>query len=108
MHREILNTPKGMHTDHINHDGLDNRKCNLRICTNSQNQANCHLRKDNTTGHKGVVRIGQYKRYKAQIKFQGREIYIGSFNNIESAMAAYATKAHELFGEFAYTGQSHE
>ena len=104
MHRIILNTPQGMHTDHINHDGLDNRRCNLRICTNSQNQANGNIRKDNTTGRKGTTWDKNKRKYLARIKFHGRYAHIGYFDKIEDAANAYNAKAKELFGEFAYQG----
>lgn len=70
MHRLIMNTPDGMHTDHINHDRLDNRKANLRVCTHAENLQN--QRKRGTVhaitvkGHKyfvGVVKVN-YKRYQ--------------------------------------------
>ena len=54
MHRIILNTPDGMHTDHINGDGIDNRKGNLRICTKQQNDMSKRKYKKGTSAYKGV------------------------------------------------------
>src|SRR4030065_939634 len=54
MHRVILNTPSDMCSDHANHNRLDNRRCNLRICTKQQNQANAPAPKNNRSGGKGV------------------------------------------------------
>ena len=54
IHRLVMNTPKGMHIDHINGNGLDNRKENLRLCTPSQNAMNKRLRYDSSSGFKGV------------------------------------------------------
>lgn len=54
MHRLIMNAPDGLQVDHRNHNGLDNRRENLRICTNTENSRNRRIRRDNTTGFKGV------------------------------------------------------
>src|SRR3954471_10677466 len=54
MHREILGAPVGAQVDHKNRNKLDNRRCNLRIATSSENIVNSSLRKDNTTGYRGV------------------------------------------------------
>jgi hypothetical protein len=101
MHRIVLNPPNDMFTDHINHNKLDNRRCNLRICTRSQNNANNRLSRSNTSGRRGVYWYKQTKKWKAQIKYKGHKLSIGYFLNIEDAAKAYRTKAKELFGEFA-------
>jgi hypothetical protein len=101
MHREILNTPDGMDTDHINHNTLDNRKCNLRICTRSQNEANKGLRRDNTSGIKGISWNKQIKKWHAQMKQNGKLIHVGYFSNIEDAINSYLTEYKEFYGEFA-------
>ena len=99
MHRLIMNTPKGMETDHINEDKLDNRKCNLRICTQHQNQINRGKQKNNTSGYKGVSR--KRKKWVAQIKFMGKIFRNGLYDDVIEAAHAYDKKAKELFGEFA-------
>lgn len=100
MHRFILNvTNKKIKVDHINHNTLDNRKSNLRICTNAENCRN----KKPTKGRllpKGVTFIKKNK-YKAQICKDGIRYNIGSFWNIKQAALAYNVKAKELFGEYA-------
>lgn len=101
MHRLIMNTPKGMETDHINGDKLDNRRSNLRVCTRSQNEANKGLRIDNTSGYKGVYWNRKNKKWVANIGFNYKNIYLGEFNDRFHAMKAYNAKAKELFGEFA-------
>lgn len=101
MHRFIMNAPSIMQIDHINHNGLDNRRSNLRLCTKEENHLNLKLYKNSTTGIKGV-HIDKTK-YRAQIFKNGRKINIGNFDTIEEATQAYSDKAHELFGEFAYT-----
>lgn len=105
MHRVILERiigrplENGEYVDHINGNGLDNRRENLRIATNSQNQANRGLNRNNTTGYKGVVK--KKNRYAAQINVHGVTRHIGYFKTAEDAYAAYCEKAKALFGEFA-------
>lgn len=104
MHRGLMNTPKGMHTDHINHDGLDNQRLNLRVCTNSNNQGNARLRRDTTTGFRGVhkaIRRNQ-ERYVAQIYVNNKHIYLGAFNTAREAAIRYNQAALEHFGSFSY------
>lgn len=103
MHREIMNTPDGMETDHINGNKLDNRKCNLRIATSSQNHANSKVRNSNKTGKKGV-RV-DHGKYRAQISIHGKKIHLGMFDSLDDAATAYAEKAKEIYGEFASTGE---
>lgn len=102
MHRLIMLARKGVICDHKNHDGLDNRKSNLRLCTNAQNQYNKRAKKGCASRYKGVVRRGDYKRWRARISFRGRRIYLGDFGDEIQAAMAYDDKAIELFGEFAY------
>lgn len=102
MHRLIMNTPKGMQTDHINHDKLDNRKGNLRICTNSQNNMNKKPRIDYTSKFKGVHWCKKAKKYKVQLKAEGVNLYFGSYDIEEDAAKAYNKAALKHFGEFAY------
>ncbi len=109
MHRQILNAPKGYMIDHKNHCGLDNRRTNIRLCTNVQNQQNRNPNKTASSQYKGVHRqIGKIykgKRYSgkwcARIGNNGKRIYLGLFNDEIKAAKAYDKKAKELFGEFA-------
>ena len=105
MHRIILKPPDGMDTDHINHNKLDNRKCNLRICTRSQNVANGFTRSDNKTGIKGVHWHKGVNKWIAEICINGKNQHIGVYKNKDDAANAYTIKAKELFGEFAYSGE---
>lgn len=91
--------PKGMTYDHIDGNGLNNQKENLRLATKSQNQANARKRKDNTSGFKGVIPSG--RKWRAQISYLGNKICIGTFLTAEEAAKGYDIKAKELFGEFA-------
>ena len=99
MHRIITNCPTGLVVDHINHDTLDNRKKNLRICTKAQNTYNSSKRRKNRCGYKGVSI--NYGKYFVQIKKDGHAMCLGRFNNLIEAAKAYDKKAKELFGEFA-------
>lgn len=104
MHREILNAQEYQGIDHKNHNGLDNRKINLRICTKNQNQHNRLPNKKSSSKHKGIYWDKSYtKKWHAQIQFNHRRIFLGRFSNEIEAAKAYDQKAKELFGEFAYT-----
>lgn len=102
MHRLIMNCPKDMEIDHINHNGLDNRRYNLRICTHAQNCQNRKPYKNKLSKHKGVTWRKDSKKWKAQIRFNGKQMSIGSYITESEAIRAYNKKAKELFGEFAY------
>lgn len=103
MHRAILNVPKGYKTDHRNHNGLDNRKQNLRIATNSENQQNQKIRKNGTSQYKGVSWNSKHKLWYAQIKLNNKVKWLGDYKNEIEAAKAYDEAAKELFGEFALT-----
>ena len=102
MHRIIMNTPKDLQIDHKNHDTLDNRKQNLRICTGSQNQhnQNCHKTRG-ISQYKGVTWSKKSKKWKAQIRLDSKQYNLGGFENETEAAKTYDNKAKELFGEFA-------
>jgi hypothetical protein len=104
MHRLIVKTPKGMETDHINHDRLDNRKENLRICTHSENMRNQLKNSKNKTGYKGV-RFLEYRISKnpwnAYIKINHQFVNLGFYSTPEDAARKYDQAAKELFGDFA-------
>lgn len=87
--------------DHINGNGLDNRRANLRPATPSQNTANARMPSDNTSGFKGVGWFARTGRWRAYITYQGRQKHLGYFDIAEEAALAYDAAARELFGEFA-------
>lgn len=88
--------------DHVNHDGLDNRKCNLRPCTESQNQANQRkrLKPCKHSQFKGVIRQTN-GRWRAAIGVLKKRLSLGAYDTEEQAARAYDAKALERFGEFA-------
>lgn len=104
MHRFVLDAPKGAHVDHINGNGLDNRRSNLRLATSSQNQANRAGKRGTLSRFKGVtisVRKNGTKRWFATVKHEGRTHSAGTHLSEIAAAEAYNRKAVELFGKFA-------
>jgi hypothetical protein len=107
MHRYLMQVSVNKQIDHINGNGLDNRKENLRICTNLQNCANQRIKKINTSGFKGVniVNSKGHKYIQARIGFKNKRYYLGVFKNFQEAAIAYDEKAVQLAGEFALTNK---
>jgi len=101
MHRDILAPPAGMYVDHKNHNTLDNRKSNLRICTPAQNCFNRIPSEKGSSRYKGVHWSSNRKRWCAEIVLNGKLVFIGYFDYELDAAIAYDDRAAELFGEFA-------
>ncbi len=104
MHTLIVNCPKNMKVDHKNGDGLDNRKKNLRVCTQAQNIANQKVRSDNLSGYKGVsfFKYGKrIRRWVAKITVNYSQKHLGYFYTEKEAAIAYNKGAKKYFGEFA-------
>lgn len=106
MHRALLKPEPTELVDHVNRNGIDNRRSNLRVCTRSQNAANMK-RKSGSSEYKGVFRTrGRGKpgrKWAAQICVNYKIFNLGRFDTPEEAKAAYDKAALELFGEFART-----
>jgi len=103
MHRVIIGAREGEIVDHINHNGLDDRIANLRIATPRQNNWNTRKRRCNCSSkYKGVHWSREMRKWRARIKFNGRTILIGDYDDERAAARAYDVKARELFGEFAW------
>lgn len=101
MHHDIIRPGEGFCVDHKNHDTLDNRRCNLRICTPAQNCYNKIPSGKGTSRYKGVHWRVDIKKWCASIGFNGKIIHIGLFDYEPDAALAYDDRAAELFGEFA-------
>lgn len=108
MHRvilaRILDRPLDIkeQVDHVNGDGLNNFRSNLRLATHSQNNMNSKKRRNNKAGFKGITKDNG--KYRAQIKRNRRLTYLGTFDTPEEAHEAYCEAAKEYFGEFANDG----
>ncbi len=89
--------------DHTNHDSLDNRKVNLRVCTQAQNLANSRMQSSNSSGFKGVSWDKSRNKYSAKISVFNKTVNLGRFKEAVDAARAYDTAARKYFGEFAYT-----
>lgn len=98
LHRLLM--PAAETVDHCSRDRLDNRRANLRDCTQAQNTRNTVLSKNNTSGAKGVTQTPK-GRWRARIWVDRKEIHIGTYDTKEAAQSAYDAKARELHGAFA-------
>jgi len=100
MHRFILNPPDNVQIDHIDLNGLNNQRSNLRLATSAQNAQNKILRSDNTSGYKGIWRR-ENGRWSAEVVANGVRSYAGSFETAEQAAVAYDAHAIATQGRFA-------
>lgn len=102
MHRLLTDAKEGFYVDHVNSNGLDNRRENLRICTCSQNAMNQRKQKRQTSSIYKGVRLHHYsKKWEVRIKKDGVRYHLGSFESELDAAMAYNNAAKNLFGEFA-------
>jgi hypothetical protein len=97
MHREIMCVLPGLEIDHINGDGLDNRKVNLRVCTHAENARNRGPNKKSQSRYKGVHFFKG--KWVALITYKKQRFYLGRFRTEEEAAESYKKKAEELYGK---------
>lgn len=100
MHRLIMNTPIGLTVDHIDHDGLNNQKTNLRNCTMKENSMNKSKNKGFSTKYKGVYVFRN--KFAVNIRVDDKIIFLGVFDNAVDGAREYDKAAIKYFGEFAH------
>jgi hypothetical protein len=100
MHRVIANTPSGMETDHLDGNGLNNRRENIRNATRAQNAKNKRMNVNNTSGFRGVYADKRRGTWRIQIKVDGKRKY-KSFATLEEAASARADEVAKLYGAFS-------
>jgi hypothetical protein len=102
LHRVIMDAPKGMVVDHINKDTLDNRKSNLRICTQSENRRNTKaICANNTSGVKGVTWSTKDNKWMSYVYLNNKFINLGYSDTIEEAAKKRKAGEEKYYGEFA-------
>lgn len=103
MHRQIMGiTDRNIHIDHINHNGLDNRRKNLRICSNRENIMNQRPSKHSKSKYIGVHFRKDSNKWVCRIGVKGKRVYGGQFDTEIEAAKARDVLSKKYFGEFAY------
>lgn len=103
FHREVMNVdnPK-IQVDHINGNRLDNRKANLRLCSNQENSMNKYENSNNSSGYKGVYFDKNRNKWRGAIQYNGKSIKSPKrYNTPEEAYEWYIEKSNELFGDYS-------
>lgn len=101
MHRFVMDCPNNMVVDHIDHNTTNNRKNNLRICTQHENTMNCKIPTNNTSGTKGVSYDSFYQKWNASIRINYKNKNLGYFDSIENAIKARREAEKKYFGEYS-------
>ena len=87
--------------DHADRNGLNNKLSNIRLASRAENMANCGAFKNSKTGLRGVSFHKRVNKYRATITINGRQLFLGNFDNPRLAYAAYQQAARAAFGKFA-------
>lgn len=99
-HFVIGKPPRGFVVDHKNTNGLDDRECNLRQCTQTENMHNSRVRKNSRSGIKGISFSSRYQSWEVKLKHNGKTVYLGRHKDKEAAISIYREAATKLRGEF--------
>ena len=102
LHRIVTHCPNDMKVDHINHNKLDNRKVNLRVCTDMENSKNKGLRKDNKSGVTGVVWNNDKNKWTVNIRCNNKRMYLGAYDDFDTAVKVRKQAEEKYFGEWSY------
>lgn len=104
MHRLVmgLDDCSDLQVDHINHNKADNRKCNLRVVTISQNLMNRNISSNNSSGYRGISFHNKKKKWISQIQLNGRLKYLGIFSDIKDAINARLEAEKKYFSDYNY------
>ena len=108
LHRFLLNPPEDMEVDHIDRDGLNNTRSNLRLATRRENMINRGMSPRNVSGYRGVSWAARDRRWLAQICVEGKTIHLGSFRDPAEAAKVYDEAAKEYHGLWAQLNFSSE
>lgn len=102
LHRMLTDAKGGEVVDHLNHNGCDNRRCNLRVVTQKKNMRNLQLRVDNKSGVTGVSWDANRKKWAANLSCGGVNYRLGRFDSFDEAVAARKAAEEKYFGEYSY------
>lgn len=101
MENFIIDNPNGLIIDHINRNGLDNQRKNLRLATKTQNLRNSRKRRNTSSKYKGVSLYKRYNKWEANIRVNKKLLHLGFFDDEKEAAMAYNEAAKKHFGDFA-------
>lgn len=102
QHRLIMGIDGKVEVDHINHDTCDNRRCNLRVVSRSENCINRRTPDSNKSGLKGVYWSSSANKWCSQINYNGVRLYLGSYDNYDDACNARKLAEETFHGEYRY------
>jgi hypothetical protein len=102
LHRLLMAAPDGFDVDHQFHNGLDNRRSHLRVCTSAQNNQNTRRHTNGTSKYKGVHLCRKTGRWRVQCGTRDQRVFLGSFTNEIEAARVYNEWAKKQYGSMAY------